>query len=279
MHLGIILLALGLALLVRLRWSSSKGLWTDRLQSALVAFLFPPLLLTTTSLVVVGMGHHGTMLWQPVGWLGCHIALGLLAFSGMVLGLRLWQNWKLTRQVCSCTCISIAGRTGRLLETPALVAAQVGIWQPQLLISRGLLQSLETEQIEAVLSHEEAHAYYRDTFWFFWFAWICRFTAWLPKTEALWQELLLLRELRADAWAAQRVDALTLAETLVQVVQSYPAMPHYACAAFHEATSLTRLEERIESLLAPQDIKESQGQLWIWLLAISLPLLTLPLHV
>lgn len=279
MHFSIILIALGLAVLVRLRWSKSTATWANRWQQTLGAFLFPPILLLLTSISVLGMGHHGTMLWQPVGWLGCHIALVFLAFATVTIVYLLRQQWRSVQQMRSYPLTLIANRTSRVLEVPTLFAAQVGIWQPELVVSRGLLQSLEAEQIEAVLGHEEAHAYYRDTFWFFWLNGVRRVTFWLPRTELLWQELLLLRELRADHWASQHVDALVLAESLICFVQFSTVTPNQPCATFHETTSQTRLEERIEFLLTRSEVEQSQWQLRIWLLTASLPILTLPFHV
>lgn len=278
MHLNIILLAVGMSVLIRLFWCRSSGTWADRWQHTLGAFLFPPILLLTTSIAVFSMGHHGTMLQHPVGWVGCHIALGFLTITGISLAYLLGQQWRSLQQVRSLQLTTIAGRTGRVLETPALFAAQVGFWSSELVVSQGLLQSLQKEQIEAVLNHEEAHAYYRDTFYFFWLNWIRRLTFWLPKTESLWQELLLLRELRADHWAAQRVDALTLAEVLVLVVRSASASPKNYCAAFYDTTAATRLEERIDFLLTQPEINKSQCQFWIWFLPITLPVLAMSLH-
>lgn len=278
MHLGIILMAVAIAVFIRLCWFRAPGNWAERWQRALGAFLLPPVLLLTTSIVVLGMGHHGTMLWHPVGWMGCHIALGLLTIAGILFAYRFWQQWRSFQQACSLSSEVVAGRPGRILETSALFAAQVGFWKPELVVSRGLLESLEANQIEAVLRHEEAHDYYRDIFFFFWLSWMRRFTFWLPRTETLWQELLLLRELRADHWAAQQVDALTLAEALLRVVQSASAIPHHGCTAFYDTTPTTRLEERIDFLLSQSDMNASQCHLWIWLLPIALPMLTVPFH-
>lgn len=276
MHLAILLLAVGLSMLIRLCWSRASKHWAERWQWALGAFLGPPLLLLATSLTVLGMGHHGTMLWQPVGWLGCHLALGVLAAAGLSMGGRLWQQGRLARRVTGYETVAIAGHTGRLLDTPSLFAAQVGLWRSELVVSQGLLQTLAPEQLEAVLSHEEAHRHYRDPLWFCLLGWVRQFTFWLPKTEALWQELLLLRELRADHWAAQRVDPLVLAESLLRVVGSQVAF-EAPCAAFHETTS-TRLEERIEFLLTHSAVEPPRLPPWLWLLPVALPLLTVPLH-
>ncbi|MBD2466049.1 M56 family metallopeptidase [Oscillatoria sp. FACHB-1407] len=278
MHLGILFMAVAIAIFTRLCWFRVSGTWADRWQRTLGAFLLPPILVLTTSMTVLGMGHHGTMLRYSVGWLGCHLALGFLGFAGVLLVYLFGQQWRSLQQVHALPSAAIAGKTGRVLETPNLFAAQVGIWRSELVVSRGLLESLSKEQIEAVLSHEEAHGYYRDTFFFFWLNWIRQFTFWLPRTESLWQDLLLLRELRADQWAAQRVDALTLAETLLLVVRSASTTQNHHCAAFYDITPNTRLEERINFLLTQSEITQSQHQLWVWILPATLPILMPLLH-
>jgi Zn-dependent protease with chaperone function len=278
MHLGILFLAVAIAIFIRLCWFRASSTWADRWQRTLGAFLLPPILVLTTSMTVLGMGHHGTMLRHSVGWLGCHFALGFLGFAGILLVYLFGQQWRSIQHVHSLPSAAIAGKTGRVLETPNLFAAQVGIWRSELIVSRGLLESLSREQIEAVLSHEEAHGYYRDTFLFLWLNWIRRFTFWLPRTESLWQELLLLRELRADQWAAQRVDALTLAETLLLVVRSASTTQNHHCAAFYDITPSTRLEERINFLLTQPEITQRQHSLWMWIIPATLPILMPLLH-
>ena len=66
----------------------------------------------------------------------------------------------------------IVGKTARILETDFLYSAQIGFWQSELVVSQGLLKSLDSEHLNAVLAHEQAHVYYRDTFWFFWLGWL-----------------------------------------------------------------------------------------------------------
>ncbi|HEY9692304.1 MAG TPA: M56 family metallopeptidase [Oculatellaceae cyanobacterium] len=286
MHLSIILIAVGLAILFRQCLFKSHKTWVERWQQTLTAFLFPSLLMLVTSLTILCMGHHGTMLWRPVGWIGCHLAFGFLAFAGVIISYLFWQGWISLQQVRTYPLTTIAGKSGRVIDTPALFAAQIGFWKPELVVTKGLLQSLNPEQTEAVLSHEQAHYYYRDTFWFFWLGCIRQLTFWLPNTEILWQELLLLREIRADRWAAKRVDALILAESLLLVVRfrqggSLRESPliKARCAAFNDTTTPTRLEERIEALLSPDLSDETPSWSWVWLLLSFLPILTLPFHI
>ncbi|HEY9642406.1 MAG TPA: M56 family metallopeptidase [Coleofasciculaceae cyanobacterium] len=279
MHLTLILLAGTLAGLVRVIGSRAvqANPWAMRWQQTVLAFLLPPLLLLMTAIAVLCMGTQGQMLGLPVGWIGYLLALG---FLGVAIGwlLRLsWLGWRSLQHVQTYPVVAVQGAIGRILDTAQLFAAQVGFWQSQLVISQGLLDRLTTEQLEAVLTHEQAHVYYRDTFWFFWMGWLRSFTVWLPNTEALWQELLLLRELRADQWAAQTVDPLLLAESLLLTVQDAAAAPDLG-AAFSAVAPLGRLEERIEALLAPPEPSPFKGLSSLGLAIALMPLLTVLFH-
>jgi Zn-dependent protease with chaperone function len=142
-----------------------------------------------------------------------------------------------------------------------------------------LLKTLDAAHLEAVLIHEQAHFLHRDTFWFFWLGWLRRLTVWLPQTEALWQELLVLRELRADQHAAQTVDGLLLAEALLSVVSAPTLETEPGFAAFSATAVRDRLSERIEALLtAPLPEPVLPWWTWLWFGIILLPLLVIPFH-
>ncbi|NJL40096.1 MAG: M56 family metallopeptidase [Leptolyngbyaceae cyanobacterium SM1_4_3] len=280
MHLSLILLTIGLAILIRLVWARQETAWVKRWQTALATFLLPPLLLLMTSVAVLCMGTQGQMLGLQVGWLGYSLALGFVGFAGVSLLWLFWQGWRSLQQVRTYDILDLIDQTGYLLDSPTLFAAQIGFWQSKLLVSRGLLQNLTPAQLDAVLTHEQAHHHYRDTFWFFGLGWLRHLTTWLPNTEALWQELLLLRELRADQWAAQRVDPLLLAEALLLVVKAPMTDSNNNCVAFSAALPVNRLEERISSLLTPSaEIEQSKIYQWVWLFLSLFPLLSLTLHV
>ena len=280
MHTIMILAALVVAWNVRQNWSSASGDWQRRWGQTLWFFLFPPLLLAIAGISVLFMGTQGTMLGLSVGW----YSYGLTVIGSIVaiaLGLKLaWQGWRAVSQTRTYPQEQVEGAFCRILETPVLFSALVGFWRPELVVSQGLLYILTPEQLAAVIAHEQAHYYYRDTFWFFWLGWIRACTAWLPQTEALWEELLLLRELRADNRAAQQVDPLTLAESLLLVVRSAIVPMTSFCAAFSAASQAERLNERINALLEPS-APATQPQFnwsWLWLLLSLLPLITVPFH-
>jgi Zn-dependent protease with chaperone function len=283
MHFLLVGLALVFGGVLRLGSVPVEGNWATRWQLALNRLILPPLLLLTTSGAVLWMGMDGAMLGFSAGWIGYLFAIAFLGFALLTLFYRTGQGWRSAQQVRRYPCESVAQTNGYLLETDIPFAAQVGFWRSKLVISRGLLNQLNDEQLEAVLTHEQAHAHYRDTFWFFWLGWLGQLTFWLPQTEVLWQELLLLRELRADAWAAQRVDAIVVAESLLQIVQNTQTQFATVQAGFNADLTVNRLEERVEALLSSTDRiesqLESQKRSWFWLGLGLLPLLTLPLHV
>jgi len=305
MHLLMIIAALGLAWLLRLAWQPSTGNWSQRWQRALFFFLLPPLLLLMTAVAVLYMGPTGNMMGLHNSWLSYSLVLTGVGISlGLCLKLAL-AGWQSLHQVRTYPRIELGNRqqaigldsffsvvaggkrpqledssvTARLLENPTLFIAQIGFWQPELMVSQGLLQKLEPEHLEAVLAHEQAHYHYRDTFWFFWLGWIRCCSAWLPNTEALWQELLLLREIRADGWAAQRVDPLLLAESLLMVVSASVMASENFCAAFNCAVYRNRLHERIDALLGEvDDVTPSNIWTWSWVTLALLPMATVPFH-
>ena len=148
-----------------------------------------------------------------------------------------------------------------------------------------MLDHLDSDHLAAVLAHEAGHGHYRDTFWFFWLGGLRRLTIWLPNTEALWQELLLLREIRADRWAARSVDTLVLAESLMSVITAPLMAPESVCASFSCAAPRSRLAQRIDALLEADTLTASGISMfkilpWQWAaIAFALtPLLTIPFH-
>lgn len=279
MHLVMILATLGFAWWLRGNRLNSAETWMERWQHTLALFLFPPLLLLMTAVAVLCMGPQGQMGGLHAGWFSYLLALGFLGFAG-VLCLKLagegWHSVQLTRTYPQ---IEVAGKPAYLLDSAVLYSAQIGFWQPELVVTQGLLQRLDCPHLEAVIAHEQAHYYYRDTFWFFWLGWLRQISAWLPNTEELWQELLVLRELRADRWATQQVDPLLLAESLLLVVSASLMESESFCAAFSSAAPPNRLQERIDALLAqPEECSSLSWWSWNWLILAFLPLVTVPFH-
>jgi hypothetical protein len=75
------------------------------------------------------------------------------------------EGWRSVRQTRTYPQIELDG-TVRFLDANVLFSAQVGFWEPELVVSRGLLEMLDTEHLDAVIAHEQGHYYYRIPFGF-----------------------------------------------------------------------------------------------------------------
>lgn len=279
MHLLTILTVIVLAWTIRHLPLSCSQKWSERWYKTLFLFLFPSLLLLTTAIAILYMGCHGEMLGVKAGSVGCIISVSLILFSGCCLLKLAVQGNRSIRQLAIYQQQTVSGTTAKILDTQLPYSAQIGFWQSKLVVSQGLLTALDEEHLAAVIAHEQAHLHYRDTFWFFWLGWIRSFTFWLPNTKILWQELLLLRELRADCKAAESIDFLLLAESLLTVAKAPLEFSPVCRANLNHSEIGDRLNERIDFLLAEtESISVNRWQSWSWIWLLFLPLLTIPLH-
>ncbi|HEY9747852.1 MAG TPA: M56 family metallopeptidase [Allocoleopsis sp.] len=279
MHFIMLVVALSVAWGWRCLQVKPTHNWQQRWQQTLKLFLFPPLFLLTTAIAICWMELQSDLTQKWFDGLSFLVAIGLLGFAG-ILGLKLLiEAGQSKAQINTYQQLQFNGQVGRLLNSSIPYAAQVGLWQPELVVSQGLLDLLPSAHLEAVLAHEQAHLVYRDTFWFLLLGWLRRLTAWLPQTEALWQDLLLLREIRADAWAAQRVNALLLIESLLLLANPPTAMLEPTSVTFSSPVVPNRLIQRVDALLTESIfIQPLNLRSWIWLLLVLLPLTTIPLH-
>jgi Zn-dependent protease with chaperone function len=283
MHLIMLLSILLLAISLRYIWTQKLvDTWIDPWHRTLELFLLPPLLLFTSAIAIIWMGPHGQMVWQREGWLSYLLAIGFVGFSIIYLLRLTWNSYRILQQIRTHPKAHLHDRPVRILDSIAPYSAQIGFWQPELIITQGLLDTLSLAHLEAVLAHEQAHYYYRDTFWFFWLGWVKRVTRWLPQTEAIWQELLVLREMRADRWASRQTDPLLVAEALLLVVQNSSICTEPFCTAFNQIVQIDRLERRIEALLTTPEIEYLDRSVnwwnWAYFLLTFSPLLIVPFH-
>ncbi|MEB3311187.1 MAG: M56 family metallopeptidase [Snowella sp.] len=283
MHLLILIVALLVAYQFREITAIFRNKSQISWQKSLFCFAFPPLFLLMAALAVISMGYDGMMFGLRASWVSYGVAIAFLGWSVGLGAYRLWQAIQSLQEMKQYPLSWIKSQPTRILETPFPYSAQIGLWNPQLVMSQGLLDTLDEEHLDAVLAHENAHSYYRDTFWFFCLGWLRQITFWLPQTEELWQELLFIRELRADQKAAENVDPLLLAEALMvvaQTVQQTPVLPQFdaIAAALHQEES--RLITRINYLVDPAEVANMGNQPFNWvLLALALiPLILIPLH-
>ena len=279
MHSLMILSACAIAWGLRSIPVDTQGSWELRWQRSLFYFLFPPLILITTVFSIIFMGARGEMLGLEASkfcyWL-CFAFIFNLGFHLWKLGDRAWLSRK---KIASYPEELLQEKKVRFIDIELPYIAQIGFWQPQLVVSKGLLNILDDSQLEAVLAHEQAHLHYRDTFCFFWLGWLRSCTFWLHNTETLWEELLLLREIRADLEAAKTVDALTLAESLLTVAQTSLQPSFCFEAGFSLPLKNNRLVQRVDALINDATLPNSPNIVyWSWLLLLLTPWATIPFH-
>ncbi len=257
MHVSLMTAAIATAVLLRLTLAH-RCLQQAHWLAVLSLLVVSPLLLLTTAVAIIIMGPHGHMVSPVEGWVSYNVAWIFVIVSAGLLGHLSWQAHRSIAQIKQYPQRQLnPGTLARMMDADTAFSAQIGLWSSELVISQGLLDTLDDEHLTAVIAHEKAHYYYRDTFWFFWLGWLRRLSLWLPYTEELWQELLLLREIRADNWATRSVDRLTLAESLVQVIAA-PLAP-VALANFSCIAPSSRLSRRIDALLSEQDLDHDYG--------------------
>ena len=279
MHLIMIVTALAIAYSIRLIPIKTEGSWQQRWQRSLFLFLFPPLILTTTVIATLLMGAQGQMLGLQASWFSYWLSFGFISILIFYWCKLAYQGWYSQQKVKTYPQRLLQNKPVRLVSLELPYIAQVGFWQPELVVSQGLLSILNRDQIKAVLAHEQAHLKYHDTFYFFWLGWLRTCTAWLNNTAALWEELLLLREIRADLAAAKTVDALILAESLLAVVET--SLQPNSCVEVGFSLPLpdNRLTQRIDALINNAALPTSPNLIyWSWLILAFAPLATIPFH-
>lgn len=279
MHFLLIWLGIVLAYLVRLISGLPHLNYPKKWSYILFFFAFPPLILLMTSIVIITMGYHGEMWGMKTTKISYIFALFFLIWSLISLIKLAWQLRQTIQHTRQYPLVNLQEKSVRILNTSFPYAAQVGFWQSELLISEGILNLLSPEHLTAVISHETAHQKHKDTFVFFWLCWLEKLAFWLPNNQSLWNNLLLLRELRADNTASQEIDFLLLAESLLLVTESSIKNQEYFDYDFVCPLINYRLQERIDALIDNKDYSANFN--WyqiIWLILVFTPFLTIPFH-
>lgn len=279
MHFILIFSALLIAYGIRLI-SQLKGIkYEKKWGLSLFLFGFPPLLLFMTCFTVFFMGYHGEMWGIKASKFSYYLSVSFLIFAIFTFIRITWDLQKLSNLVKEYPAQNVCGKNIKILKTSFPYAAQVGFWRSQLVMSSGLIKLLSEKHLNAVIAHEYAHEIHKDTFVFFWLSYLERLTFWLPNNENLWNNLLLLRELRADNTASKTVDYLLIAEALLTVTTAAINAPKPLMFNLECPFTNCRLEERIENLLDNSlDDSKFNWQQIIWLILIFIPWMFFPFH-
>lgn len=119
-----------------------------------------------------------------------------------------------------------------------------GLIRPRVYLSRGLLDLLPEDELEAVIRHELHHVARRDPLRFFISQLVRRLAVFFPALVALDDWVRIRAELAADRAALSGVSLETLASALITVARAAPAVEHRAILAGFSPT-----DARVAALL------------------------------
>jgi beta-lactamase regulating signal transducer with metallopeptidase domain len=168
-----------------------------------------------------------------------------------------------------------AGVPAYAIESPAPIVALVGVFTPQLVAARTVIESCTTEELTAIVAHERGHLHARDNLkrWLM----ACapdalRWTPWHQEIVAAWHDAA---EDAADD-AATRGDErarLDLAALLVKIARLTPE-PSWPAATVSPFVEKAGLDRRVRRLVASADRLPGSSR-WLPLSATAVAVATL----
>lgn len=163
------------------------------------------------------------------------LALGsLLAIVRAVL--RIWREQRLLDRLPREAFASIPTSTGAIqvevVGSRTANAFCVGIIRPRVMVTRGLLEHLDEEELRAALMHEVEHARARGPLKVALAHVAARAFFWLPALGDLLDRFILLSELAADRAAVKVTSRSALAGALSEVIEAPHPLSAVALADF-----------------------------------------------
>ncbi len=209
------------------------------------------------------------------------VKLGLLALlSATSIALACWRGvaaWVVTRRLIGNwkkhsenLCLAEVSIPAYRINHRFPVVAVVGVFRPKLFVARQIFDSLNADELAAVIAHETAHVAARDNLKH-WLMRICRdVLVIIPFARALDKEWAEATELAADEEAASRKDgatALDLAQALIKIARlvpkgGKPTMPAGAFLIGEGVESGDALTNRIRRLTQLADENTEISRSW-----------------
>ncbi len=105
------------------------------------------------------------------------------------------------------------------------IAFTYGFIYPQIVISTGLVQILDSDEVKAVLEHEYCHYKDKDPFKLSLYKCLARLFFFLPVSQKLLQRYVTQKELAADTFAIEQVGLKPIASALYKLMSYSSSMP------------------------------------------------------
>jgi Zn-dependent protease with chaperone function len=160
------------------------------------------------------LGEAGKILL--FSFLSCAFLLALLKTRGTIGRTRRFIKQVQQKAIPSSHCAGLKDVV--IFEDKLPLAFTGGFLKPRIYLSRSLLNSLEEEEIRAIVLHESRHKKARDPLKSLFVSFLCDLYFFLPVAVFLKKGHRLLAEIRADAQEAEaRIEPLDVARTLLKV--------------------------------------------------------------
>jgi len=182
---------------------------------------------------------------SSVLWWVLAVLASLLVAGGARFALQLHQSKRFVSRLLSAS-TPHSSQAFAVVPSDRALCMAVGLWSPTIAISETLLGSLDATGLSVLVAHEQEHQRRRDAAWQ-----LSARALSILHTPALrstlLRELSLAAEQVCDAAATDRVgDALSVAETIIQVAKLTQTVPEFPGVAFFGASAT---ERRVEALL------------------------------
>ncbi|MET0965105.1 MAG: M48 family metalloprotease [Nakamurella sp.] len=207
-------------------------------------------------------------LTEPIWRIGCGLAAAGLTISLLSVlvhtAFRTVQRRRAHRQVLDLLTGStdrLTGRTAqfdrrlRILDHRAAVAYTLPGWHARVVLSAGLIELLDPDELDAVIEHERAHLRARHDLLVLPFqAWAVAL-GWVPGVRSAGGSVAELTEMLADDVAAVRTSRSALASALAKVALADPVAALSAeRPAGSPAIAGTAVADRVRRLLDPRPL-------------------------
>lgn len=137
-----------------------------------------------------------------------------------------------------------------IIEHTSPIAFTMGMWSPLVIVSTGLMELLDEDELEAVIHHEAFHQMHRDPLRMFVLSLLASVMWYMPIMRWSKQQYNIIREVLADHYAIQRLGtAAHLGSALLKMLkQGKTSRMPFAYVSFAD----TSINYRIRQLLEPE---------------------------
>ncbi|KRF38637.1 M56 family metallopeptidase [Paenibacillus sp. Soil787] len=138
----------------------------------------------------------------------------------------------------------------QIISYKAPIAMTIGLWKPRMILSSGLMDMLEPNELLAVIEHEKCHMRHRDPLAIFLLSMISKSMWYIPIFAWMADKYPIMIELRADKYAITQMKQSThLGSALLKLLKQAPT-PHVSLS--HASFAETSMNVRIMHILDPQ---------------------------